>query len=1011
MPRFPIASRLPYSDHFFTLLTLLIGIFLFPKALAVPLPINGDINGDGRVNVTDAVLLLRASVHLTSLSPEQLPQSDLNGDGSLTVLDALVLLKALSNSIPLPGVAASPPSTPPTTAHFHVDIPSGSVWLTGNASSPNQAQAIFGGSRILFNFTTLVDEGGDIGRKVLSVSLKNTSNEPMGISPNGRVSGIKLIFSGFSNTLSDLRTHVQVSTLAGTGAAGSADGAASSASFGGPGSVTRSSDGTLYVTDYANHTIRKIQGGQVSTLAGSGLAGSSDGGGHVASFNNPAGIVLNPMDGSLVVAERTGNKLRRVTTDGAVTTIAGTGAAGGTNGAGNVSSFAGPWGVAVDADGTIYVAEFDGHRVRKVVLTGSDPRLASSYTVSTLAGSGAVGTADGTGTGASFNSPIGVATSGGVVYVAEYGSHRVRRIAKTGEVTVVAGTGVSGTTDGAGNIAQFKNPGGITVVNGALVVSEAARLRQITLKVGGSPSQSNSWKVGTSAGTGLTGFTDGRGDAAQFASPFGMGSDEGGSVYLADFGNKRVRKVTLDGGYFRLGEPAGSPPSEAVQLSNGEGMIGFNNGVSDLALPYLTYLGELESGKTSDPKRWAFKVPSGVSAFEFTVTAEAATITESAPPTDLNVGSSDVWVRTYAGGIGTGFIDGPVLTARFNGINAGLAIDGDGDFYFADSDNDSIRRISAEGDVSTIAGVIGSGADSNGKDGLGTEAKFYDPEGIAVTPDGKIVFVTDFNNHTIRRLELIGSNPKDPAQWSVTTIAGLAGSVGSTLTALNDSVTGDKARFNHPIGLTLVGENTLYVTELSGHRVRRLQYRGGDPALANNWWVSLVAGAIDGSTGTTNATYYNARFGDLWGITADRAGNLYVADFGNHMVRKITDPGATGGSTVSTLAGSTSGRLDGNGTDAKIDYPSGLAVDSAGYVYITDWDNNSIRRISPGGVVTTVAGTDIPGGKDGPGNSATFNLPTAITVDNTGSIYVVDGGGGLDGVKGSRVRLIQRILR
>lgn len=981
----------------------LVLLFLFgSSAQGVSHPLIGDANDDGKVNVGDAVLLLRATVHLASLSPEQLPQSDLNHDGQVNVTDAVTLLNSLANHNPL-----SSPSTPPATAHFYADPLSGQVYQIPGSSDVSSAQSVFGGSRVRFNFEKLVDEPGDTGRKVLSVSLTNTTNEPMGTSPNGTESGVKLIFSDFSNTLTDLRTHVQVNTWAGTGAAGSADGAAGNANFGGPGSVARTSDGTLYVTDYVNQTVRKIKDGQVSTLAGSGAAGSSDGGGAVASFNNPAGIALNPLDGSLVVADRTGNRLRRVTSDGTVTTIAGTGASGGADGPGNISTFAGPWGVAVDTDGTIYVAEFDGHRVRKVSFTGSDPRLSSSYTVSTVAGDGTPGVADGVGASAHFTNPLGIAVSGGVVYIAEYGSHRVRRIAKTGEVTTVAGTGVSGGTDGSGNVAQFKNPSGIAVVNGMLVVSEAARLRQVVLKQGGSPSQSSSWKVATLAGTGVSGATNGRGDVAQFASPFGMASDEGGSVYVADFSNKRVRKVTLDNGYFRLGEPTGISPSEAVQLSNGEGRVGFNNGTSELALPYLLYPGSLQPGVTSEEKKWAFIVPQGVSAFEFNVTVEAATNTLTGMPTVSNpgpggVGSPDAWVRTYAGGSQAGFVDGPAVAAAFNAGGGTLAADAVGDLFVCDQSNNAIRRIGVDGQVTTIGGLVGSGPGST--DGLGTVAKFFYPSGIAVTADGKTVYVADFELHIIRRLALVGSDPTEPSQWSVSTIAGLAGTGAQTLTTgTNDKVTGNAARFYSPSGLVLVGERTLYVTELFANRVRRIQYRGGDPTLAISWFVTTIAGALDGSSGSTNGTGTSARFHSPQNITADGAGSLYITDIDNHLIRKITDPETDTGGLVNTFAGSTSGYSDGTGVAALFNTAVGIAADSAGYLYVTDNTNNRIRRISPGGVVTTVAGTGASGGLDGPGNAATFANPLGLTVDATGNLYVGDNF--------SRIRLIQRLLR
>jgi sugar lactone lactonase YvrE len=965
---------------------------------AVPFPLSGDLNSDGKVNIADAVLLLRASVHLAALSPEQFNAADLNGDGLLSIQDAILLLNAISH-----GTAPLPLSAPPVTAHFSVDLSSGTVHQTDPSS---RTKAVFGGSRVLFNTSTLLDEPGNTGVKVLNVSLTNTSGWTMGVDPNGTLRGTRLIFSDFANSFSDLRSHTQVSTLAGSGAAGVQDGPALAAAFGGPVGVAHAPDGSLYVTDYSNHTLRKLSNGQVSTLAGSGVAGSTDGAGPNASFNHPAGIAYNPTDGSLVVAEQTGNKLRRVTTDGVVTTLAGTGASGGTNGAGSTATFAGPWGVTVGSDGTIYVSEFSGHRIRKIKKTGSDPRLPASYTVSTLAGSGVAGVADGTGTAAQFNTPIGLAVdSGGTVYVAEYGNNKIRRIAATGEVNTIAGTGAAGDLDGPGNSAKFNVPGGIALVNGALIVSEITgrRLREITLKAGGSPTEMSNWTVRTLAGTGASGYVDGAGTVAQFTNLEQMASDAGGSVYLADFTNRRVRKVIVDDGYFPVGTPGGSPPSEPVQLSNADGRVGFNNGVSDLALPYLTYPGELDPGATSAAKEWDFSVPSGVSGFEFAVTVEAPTHSLAPPPSAVNAGSPDVWVRTYAGGNNYGFSDGDPVAARFSGQNPGLAVDASGNLYISEEGNSAIRRISASGQVTTIAGAIGGGTGST--DGIGYNARFYGPEGIVVTPDGSTLYVADFNNHTIRRLSLIGGDPAAAASWSVSTIAGLAGTpVGSLTLGTDDGVTGNNARFYNPTGLALDTSGSLYVTDFSGNRVRRVQYRGGDPSSSVNWFVTTIAGATDGSSGSTNDIGTSARFSFPWGIALDQAGNLYVADIGNHLIRKITDP-ETFSASVTTFAGSTNGYADGATTTAQFRNMGTMAVDASGYLYLVDWTNQRVRRISPGGVVTTVAGNGSGGGLDGSGDLATFTDPTGIAIDASGNLYVSDGS------NGSRIRLIQRILQ
>ncbi len=918
----------------------------------------------------------------------------------------------ISSTPSKPSTPEVSPSRSIATARFNVDVKTRQVTITpiSGENQPVKSRLVLTGTSVNFTSSTLLDHPGNPGIKIIKVSLVNRWNLPIGQLPNGTVVGIRVLFSSITgvSAFSDIRPTVTVSTFAGTGSSGANDGHVNSATFSYPSGVAFDSSGNLYVTDYGGHRIRKIQGGFVSTIAGSGSAGYANGIGNAALFNAPFGIAYNPVDNSLVVTELSGQRIRRVTLDGRVSLIAGTGTPGDANGSGNVAQFRQPSGVAVGNDGTIYVSEALGHRIRKIVLTGSDPTNPAHYTVTTLAGSTTAtsGFADGIRTAARFNCPRSLAIApDGTLYVADQGNYRIRRVSPTGEVVTIAGTGVSGIADGSGDIARFQAPYGIVWVNGALIVSEATAhvLRQIRLKEpNASEVRASSWLVQTLAGSaGNSGSTDGSGANARFNVPRLLAAGSSGNIYVADAYNHKIRRIAPTSGFFPIGIATGSTSNEPVQLANADGVIPSSDFGTDL--PFISYDEVLMPGEVSSPKEWWFIVPQGVTAFEFTVRVETETKGLVPPSSNTGAGSPLSIVRTFAGKYGfRGFADGIASQARFYGIR-GIAVDAMGNIYVADSANHAIRRISPSGIVSTIVGSVGD-PQSGDVDGLGSTARLNTPLGIAVatTSGGEIVlYVADYGNHKVKRVTLLSwADPTNPDSWTVSTIAG-------TGTRGKDDGPGNLATFNYPYGVAVDMWGNVYVTEAEGKRVRRLQLKGGNPNLASNWQVSLVAGdnsAVTGASGNTDGVGSSARFNSPRGIAVDRAGNLYVADRNNHRIRKIVNALSSGGGTVSTLAGSTQGYADGTGTLAKFNFPNGISVDTAGYLYIADEYNNRIRLISPRGVVTTIAGTGSAGNVDGAGNVARFNCPRALAIDASGNLYVSDGG------NGELIRLIQCII-
>ena len=268
-----------------------------------------------------------------------------------------------------------------------------------------------------------------------------------------------------------------VSTLAGVGSQGASNGVGTAAAFKLPCGVAVLASGVIIVADAFNNLIRTVApSGAVATLAGSVAGGSSNGVGTAASFNWPYGVAADPI-GNAIVADSWNNAIRKVSPSGAVTTVAGGAAAAWADGMGSAARFNMPAGVAVDAAGTIFVADTSNHRIRAVAPNGA---------VSTLAGSGSGAWADGTGAMASFFNPYGVAVdASGIVYVADYSNHRVRRVAPSGAVTTVAGNGTGTWADGVGVGASFFNPSGIALngASGGLLVADYSNNRVRALRL------------------------------------------------------------------------------------------------------------------------------------------------------------------------------------------------------------------------------------------------------------------------------------------------------------------------------------------------------------------------------------------------------------------------------------------------------------------------------------------------------------------------------------------------
>lgn len=267
--------------------------------------------------------------------------------------------------------------------------------------------------------------------------------------------------------------NTAVTTFAGSGTRAFADGTGTAASFDSPVGIAIGPDGYLYLPDYWNQRIRKISlAAEVTTIAGSGTRGFADGPAASAMFSLPRDVAIDA-HGNLYIADNSNNRIRKITPSGDVSTLAGNGTAGFADGPGATALFRSPYGIAVDGSGNVYVADNGNHRIRKISPSGD---------VTTLAGSGTAGFADALGAAAQFNSPSGLAIDAlGYLYVADANNHRIRRISQDGTVITYAGSGENSYADGPGSEAKFSSPRGVAIdAAGVLYVTAGNRIRKIT---------------------------------------------------------------------------------------------------------------------------------------------------------------------------------------------------------------------------------------------------------------------------------------------------------------------------------------------------------------------------------------------------------------------------------------------------------------------------------------------------------------------------------------------------
>ncbi|MBW3672328.1 MAG: hypothetical protein KY432_11735, partial [Acidobacteria bacterium] len=622
---------------------------------------------------------------------------------------------------------------------------------------------------------------------------------------NGNV----LVADYINHTIRRVTPEGVVTTVAGlAGMRGSEDGIGGTARFQFIRGIAVDGSGNMYVSDQ-NNLIRKVTpAGVVTTLAGmAGVYGSDDGTGTEASFSSPTYLAVDGA-GNIWVPDYSNHTIRRITPDGVVTTVAGlAGTAGSVDGSGSEARFRNPAAIAIDAEGNLYVSDTYNHTIRKMTPDG---------VVTTFAGeAGLSGSTDGSGTAAHFNRPRGLSIgSDGTIRVADTANHTVRLITPEGLVSTLAGSaGQHGAVDGVGDAARFEGPEAVTVDgSGNVYVTDRYNdsIRRIT------PDGLVTTLAGRPA---IRGDSDGSGESARFSYTRSVAVDGNGNVYVADSSNHTIRAI--------------SPAGEVSTFAGQSGVSGSDDGIGSAA---------------------RFSAPNGVA----TDAAGNVYVADTGNNTVRRITAAGT-VSTIAGTAGaTGSADGTGGDARFSGP-AAVTVDGDLNVYVADLRNHTIRKISAAGVVTTLAGLAGA---SGSTDGAAAEARFNRPSGVAVDGAGT-VFVADSRNHLIRAISSGGE---------VSTVAGQAGIAGP----FSDG-TGSEATFNSPAGVAVDGSGNILVADKLNYAIRHITPPGV---------VTTVAG-LGFRPGHVDGTGVAARFDDPSAVAVDSSGTIYVADSLNYAVRKL----------------------------------------------------------------------------------------------------------------------------
>jgi streptogramin lyase len=738
-------------------------------------------------------------------------------------------------------------------------------------------------------------------------------------------------------------------------------------------------NGDVYIADYSQSLVHKISAatgymtlvagyitGTGSNAQGLGSTGGYTGDGTAAAttattpgadLSGDRGVAVDAA-GNVYIADTTNNVIRMVNPSGIISTIVGkypgsnahaTAGATGDEGPATAALLSGPEDVEIDVNGNLFIGDFGNNKVRVVYAGGTGNTVVANLIALTNGGAvaqpGSIYTVVGGGTGTYTAGSIVLATSVAI------GNPRKLSVDARGNIYIADNTNdivwfVDATTGYMRTIAGIygKTSGSTCTTTDALGDNCAATLATL------SPN-----------------------------SAMGIGVGPQGDVYISDSGDSRIRKVALNTSF-----PAVASGSSATQTL----LVHFAAADTPAAASPFTFTGSPDFAVSGTPV--------------FTTNADTTTdclVAVVFTPTRPGPDAGTLVVKSKAGlttqialsGVGTASsvaLDPGNTALLTSSVSApgGIAQDGAGNTYVADTGNNRVVEYAAGGTFSVIAGTGTSGYSGDGT--AATSAKLAAPKAVAVTPDGAI-YIADSGNNVIRRV--------DPVSGFISTFAGGA----STICVLADDSFGDgclatQAKFSAPAGIISDAIGNLYVSDSGNNVVREL---------STNGYIYLIAGGTSACT-TTGADIYGngcaptqAIFKAPTALAIDNSRNLYIADTGNNEVRKIT----VLTNLVSIFAGTGQAGASGNGgaaNTAQVNGPTGLALDGANNLYIADTGNHVIRVVNSSGNISTVIGTLGSSGTGTVGTAATpviassalLNLPGAVVASGIGKLYVLDSG-------------------